>query len=709
MAKPMKTEDGVAFPASDYAYVPDPETPSTWKLRLTKTPGGTPDAGIVGAAAAALGPGYRGQKVEIPEADLAKVKARVRAAWKQANPDKRPTEMPEALRADEPTSSDVHVPAPMGGPSPHFLRRLYRKLREFMRGGKPMGADEWQAMTRDATAHAGGMARAAARSAAEGDAPSGFMVALMLDPQVAKQLALPGGEAPEDLHITVWYGGNAATLGGVGRAQALLAAQQVARESTPLVGRTTGIGRFLASPSSDGKDVIYAVPDLPGLDDLRDDLCDALCACGMEADSDFAYTPHITLAYVEPGAPFPVATLPALPLRFESLCVCDGPVRTDLPLLGWGDDDGDLDGMAMGTGAASGAADAGTYREWFRTPRHFADAPEWIPYLPRPGVYQHPSYGEITITAERNARFVENFNQKVYQDKLPLDAEHQTKLSGATGWIIQLRQNTDKSVDAKVDWTDRGRALIAADRYRYMSPEWYDLWVDPATGQQYQDVAIGGALTTRPFFKSPALRPLVATERGHRQQEDPMPVDEKQFGELQAQLKSATDTIATQATQLKTATETIEAQGAQLKSAGEAIAKMEASARTQRLLTLMRGEEDSPRWFGEAGQHLAMLELLAKTYGEDSAELKAYVTQQRALAEQLHTSALFQEIGGSGDGATGGAWQKVQAEAKKLTERDPKLTQEQAIARVLDEQPQLYAEYRAEERASPRQNGRGRR
>jgi len=93
-----KTEDGKQFKASDYAYVPDSDAPSTWKLRLTDTPGGAPDSGIVGAAIAALGKGFRGQKVEIPAADLPKVKAKVRAAWKKANPDKGVEEMPPVIR-----------------------------------------------------------------------------------------------------------------------------------------------------------------------------------------------------------------------------------------------------------------------------------------------------------------------------------------------------------------------------------------------------------------------------------------------------------------------------------------------------------------------------------------------------------------------------------------------------------------------------------
>lgn len=97
-AAATKTEGGVAFPAGDYAYVPDPAQPSTWKLRLTVSPGGVPDAGQVGAAAAALGKGYRGSKVQIPAADRPKVVAKVRAAWGKANPDRKPDEMPDVLK-----------------------------------------------------------------------------------------------------------------------------------------------------------------------------------------------------------------------------------------------------------------------------------------------------------------------------------------------------------------------------------------------------------------------------------------------------------------------------------------------------------------------------------------------------------------------------------------------------------------------------------
>lgn len=92
-----KTEGGKAFRKSDYAYTPT-DTPSDWKLRMTSSPGGKPDAQTVGAAAAALGKGFRGNKVSIPQSARAGVKRKLRGAWKQANPDRSDDEMPDVLK-----------------------------------------------------------------------------------------------------------------------------------------------------------------------------------------------------------------------------------------------------------------------------------------------------------------------------------------------------------------------------------------------------------------------------------------------------------------------------------------------------------------------------------------------------------------------------------------------------------------------------------
>ena len=125
MAVPKKVVGGQAHPASDWAYVPDPEQPSTWKLRLTDTPGGAPTPAAVGAAIAAMGPaGFRGQKVQIPPKDRPAVLKKVRDAWKRANPDRPEDEMPPLLKKqtfadDEPAETfDLLMPMPTEAPMP---------------------------------------------------------------------------------------------------------------------------------------------------------------------------------------------------------------------------------------------------------------------------------------------------------------------------------------------------------------------------------------------------------------------------------------------------------------------------------------------------------------------------------------------------------------------------------------------------------------
>lgn len=97
--KPMKTEDGVQFPAEAYLYVPDPEKPSTWKLRVWEDPEQKATAAQVGRAIAALSPGgFRGNPVELPAEEVPGIKAKLRQLWRQLNPDRDLEEMPFHLK-----------------------------------------------------------------------------------------------------------------------------------------------------------------------------------------------------------------------------------------------------------------------------------------------------------------------------------------------------------------------------------------------------------------------------------------------------------------------------------------------------------------------------------------------------------------------------------------------------------------------------------
>ncbi len=79
----MKTEDGVQYPSAAFAYVPDVETPSGWKLRIWEDLEKKVTRAQLGRVAAALSPGgFRGQRVQIPEADLSAVKRKIRSAYR---------------------------------------------------------------------------------------------------------------------------------------------------------------------------------------------------------------------------------------------------------------------------------------------------------------------------------------------------------------------------------------------------------------------------------------------------------------------------------------------------------------------------------------------------------------------------------------------------------------------------------------------------
>ena len=101
LSKATKREDDQDFPAEAFAYVPDPERPSTWKLRLWDSLEERETRTQIGAALAALGPGgFRGNRVQIPSEDLAGVKRKILAAWRKVWGDEAPDEIPAVLKQE---------------------------------------------------------------------------------------------------------------------------------------------------------------------------------------------------------------------------------------------------------------------------------------------------------------------------------------------------------------------------------------------------------------------------------------------------------------------------------------------------------------------------------------------------------------------------------------------------------------------------------
>jgi 2'-5' RNA ligase len=130
---------------------------------------------------------------------------------------------------------------------------------------------------------------------------------------------IPNGENQEDLHFTICYCGD---LDQYSQEQIQLAKMFVANAcklSKPLEGFISGLGRFSATESSDGKDVIYTSVDIPGLEDFRYNLNRGLKACGINSNKEHGFTPHITLAYVDSSEPTPIHRVRIQPLLFNNL------------------------------------------------------------------------------------------------------------------------------------------------------------------------------------------------------------------------------------------------------------------------------------------------------------------------------------------------------------------------------------------------------
>lgn len=158
-------------------------------------------------------------------------------------------------------------------------------------------------------------------------AATGAMVALFLPPEVAAELALPGGEAPDQLHITLAYlGEDAAAIPEEERARITEAVGIVAESRAPLAGVISGSGRFNGAAAG-GKPVVYATADLPGLVELRQAIIDAI-GTGAPPSTEHDFTPHITLAYGTDELP-DVATVP---LTIGEVVVVFAGERTPYPL-----------------------------------------------------------------------------------------------------------------------------------------------------------------------------------------------------------------------------------------------------------------------------------------------------------------------------------------------------------------------------------------
>lgn len=158
----------------------------------------------------------------------------------------------------------------------------------------------------------------------EPDYSGSCMIALYPPADAAERLAVQGGLAPGDMHLTVAYTGDAADAD----ASTLTRVAQSLAARSPVTGAISGHARFTGG--SDG-DVIVALVDSPAVDQLRRDAEAALAGQGIALPSEHGFTPHITIGYLDPADPDPVGRIPAFPVTFGAVTATHGDQRASYP------------------------------------------------------------------------------------------------------------------------------------------------------------------------------------------------------------------------------------------------------------------------------------------------------------------------------------------------------------------------------------------
>lgn len=151
------------------------------------------------------------------------------------------------------------------------------------------------------------------------------MIGWFMPPDVADALALPNGESADELHITLVYFGKQAELAEDVPARLCDLLLPFCEDEEQLVGKIAGAGRF-ASADPQGEPIV-ALPDVPGLTELRARLVRRLDLERIPYRREHGFTPHITVAYAMPHESGPDDLPPPLPIEIDRLCVTVGGER----------------------------------------------------------------------------------------------------------------------------------------------------------------------------------------------------------------------------------------------------------------------------------------------------------------------------------------------------------------------------------------------
>lgn len=128
---------------------------------------------------------------------------------------------------------------------------------------------------------------------------TGGMIALYPRPDDADQMAVPGGESPEDLHVTLVYLGE--DVSGIDPSALHAAISSLTDPVTVITAKVLGHAVFNPTGGEDGQSdpcAVYLITDSGQLDDLHSDVLQAAQENILNLHPQHSpWVPHITAGY----------------------------------------------------------------------------------------------------------------------------------------------------------------------------------------------------------------------------------------------------------------------------------------------------------------------------------------------------------------------------------------------------------------------------
>lgn len=164
------------------------------------------------------------------------------------------------------------------------------------------------------------------------DQQTGAMIALVPRRSDAERLALPGGEDVDELHLTLYYLGDAVNFSDELRAYLVTALTDTV-VLQPAV-QATGFGAALWNPLSDEPSIVLQVGG-DVVDRVHSEVCDVVCTVWADLDLPEQHTPwvpHVCLAYSSDAGLVTQALERVGPIVFDRVRVAFAGQYTDIPL-----------------------------------------------------------------------------------------------------------------------------------------------------------------------------------------------------------------------------------------------------------------------------------------------------------------------------------------------------------------------------------------